>query len=383
MDTPVAFRFYVTVEEGTDKKTNVHKIKWIQPVDSKQIYELPAELQSPTAHKEIYTLPKLKSILSSMKTRGSYRIFTLSLPPDVASIYMDEEGDVKYKDFYLQPKEAKREDTTTANKESKEQLTTQSRTDIPNTKKNLNKIREDFVLENFDGKNFPIVNWLHMFEKECDRCQITLDENKILILRLFLEGTAKDWYASRVMSLGLDESFNRWRKCMLESFRETGWRKHREAYTFRYIGGSLVDYAMRKENLLVHLRKDFPIDILIDLIITDLPVYVQDRIDRTEVTSIEDMLRELRKLEGLVQRKKTYNYSNISNDETSNQRGARTNEKKPCPYCELKGFPGRFHPETICRQKQRDAYKDQKNIKTVNNIAIQEHLNETLVDQKN
>ncbi|KAK2577719.1 hypothetical protein KPH14_012880 [Odynerus spinipes] len=183
------------------------------------------------------------------------------------------------------------------------------------------------------------------------------------------------------MALGLDESFEVWKKSMLESFRETGWRKYREAYSFRYIGGSLIDYALRKENLLVNLRSNFPIDILIDLIITDLPIYIQDRIDRTEVTSIEEMLGELRKLEGLVQRKKTSNYT--SNSETNNQRGGRTNEKKPCPYCEAKGFPGRFHSETICRLKQRDANRDPKNIKTVNNIAMQEHLNETIVDQKN
>ncbi|KAK2577720.1 hypothetical protein KPH14_012678, partial [Odynerus spinipes] len=148
-------------------------------------------------------MPKVKSVLTSMKTRGSYRTFTLSLPPEIAVLYRDEEGDIKYKEVYLQPIE----DTKAANTITTEHLTTQTRIETPNAKKNLKKIREDFVLENFDGKNFPIINWFYMFEKECDRCQITLSEDKILILRLFLEGTAKDWYASKVMALGLDESF--------------------------------------------------------------------------------------------------------------------------------------------------------------------------------
>lgn len=74
------------------------------------------------------------------------------------------------------------------------------------------------MLGNFDGKNFPIADWFYMFEKECERCQVMLDEDKVLILRLFLEGTAKDWYSSKVMALGLDESFDIWKKTILESF---------------------------------------------------------------------------------------------------------------------------------------------------------------------
>lgn len=53
-------------------------------------------------------------------------------------------------------------------------------------------------------------------------------------------------------------------------------------------------------------------DILIDLIVTDLPIMVQDRIDKTEVASMEDLLAELQKLEGLVQRKKTFFHANAS-----------------------------------------------------------------------
>lgn len=75
---------------------------------------------------------------------------------------------------------------------------------VSTSRKNFKKIREDFVLENFDGKNFPIASWFQMFEKECARCQVTLDEDKILILRLFLDRTAKDWFSSKVVTIGLD-----------------------------------------------------------------------------------------------------------------------------------------------------------------------------------
>lgn len=84
----------------------------------------------------------------------------------------------------------------------------------------------DFVLNNFDGNNFPIASWFQTFEKECTQCQI---EDKILILRLFMDGTAKDWFASKIVTLGLNVNFEVWKKSFFDSFHETGWRKHREA----------------------------------------------------------------------------------------------------------------------------------------------------------
>ncbi len=59
--------------------------------------------------------------------------------------------------------------------------------------------------------------------------------------------------SSKVVTLGLDINFKVWKK-LLDSFCETGWRKHREAHSFRYIRGSLVGYGFRKENLLLNKK---------------------------------------------------------------------------------------------------------------------------------
>ncbi|KYN03200.1 hypothetical protein ALC62_05962 [Cyphomyrmex costatus] len=370
------FRFYVTVEESTDKKTNVYRLKWLKPVNTELYYELPAELQNLSNHPEISAIQKVKTVLSSIKTRGSYRTFTLSLPPEIVALYIDDDRDAVYKGVYLQATMAPQYEIKTAKKGTEEdrQTTKKEATPEPTSRKNLKKIREDFVLDNFDGKNFVITSWFQMFEKECARCQITSDEDKILILRLFLDGIAKDWFSSKVVTIGLDAEFQTWKKIFLDSFREIGWRKNREAYSFRYIGGSLVDYALRKENLLVNIRNNFPVDILIDLIVTDLPIMIQDRIEKTKTTSMEDLLTELRKLENLVQRRKTFSHVNASKNGT---------ERKPCSYCEKKGFPERFHPEALCRLRQKEQTEQPKNIKTANNVAVQDELNETITDQKN
>lgn len=389
------FRFYVIVEEATEKKTNVYKLKWIQPVGSELYYELPVELQNLNKHPEICAISKVKTVLSSMKIRGTYRTFTLTLPPEIAALYIDAERDVTYKEIYLQATMTPEYEIKTTKKEKEENISTllqqivsATKKEIPSEvtpRKNLRKIREDFVLESFDGKNFPMESWFQTFKKECARCQVTSDEDKILILRLFLDGTAKDWFSSKVITIGLDANFETWEKIFLDSFRETGWHKYREAYSFRYIGGSLVDYALRKENLLVNIRNNFPTDILIDLIVTDLPIMVQDKIEKTKVTSIEDLLAELRKLESSVQKRKTFTRTNpgTSNPNQKNQIQTPITERKPCSYCDKKGFPGRFHPEALCRLKQKEQSEQPKNIKTVNNVAVQNTLNEVITDQKN
>lgn len=164
MATHVTFRFYATIEERADRKTNVYKLKWIQPADTELQYEFPTELQSPSVHSEICTLPKVKTVLASMKTRGAYRTFKIALPPEIASLYMDEDGDIRYKGVYLQSMEA----TQGNEKITREHSTTQTKTEISNAKKNLKKIHEDFVLKNFDGKSSPIDNWLYRFEKKCE-----------------------------------------------------------------------------------------------------------------------------------------------------------------------------------------------------------------------
>lgn len=101
MTENIQFCFYATVE-AADKKSNVYKFKWLQPVGAELYYELPLELKNPNSHRQIYAIQKVKTVLSSIKTRGAYRTFTLSLSPEIVALYIDDDGDVVYKDVYLQ-----------------------------------------------------------------------------------------------------------------------------------------------------------------------------------------------------------------------------------------------------------------------------------------
>lgn len=66
----------------------------------------------------------------------------------------------------------------------------------------------------------------------------------------------------------------------------------------------------------------------------------------------------------------------------------KADKKEPCSICDKNGFPGRFHPEALCRLKNRrfNNFKQENvsgNIRTVNNVGVQDELNEAISDQKN
>ncbi len=167
-----------------------------------------------------------------------------------------------------------------------------------------------------------------------------------------------------MITIRLEAEFEIWKKSFLSSFEDAGWSKIREAYTFRHIGGSFVDYALRKEHLLVNIKKDFPTDILIHLIAVGLPVYIQEKIDRSKITSTEVMFTELRKLDGQTYKKKTK--FNLPTDDAKNENQRPTNRQndyKPFSYCEKQGYPNRYHPVEKCRLKQKNEKIKSENIK--------------------
>lgn len=380
---------------NTDKKKNTYKFKWIQTTGTeKTYYEIPEDKQDISDHHELLALPKVKNILKSIKARGSFRTSVISLTPELKEIYFDAEEDVMFKDEYLQLIYSPAYVRTVFGQESSEpQDTVELPRKSKENKKDFKKIKEDFVLNNFDGKSVSVNLWLEKFETECTRCEVEEDRDRILILRLFMDGIAKEWFDSKLIRLGLDKSFQIWKENCLESFCETSWHKYREAYSFRYIGGSLVDYAFRKENLLLNLRNNFPTDILIDLIVTSLPDILQDRINRSKVTTFEKLLGELRKLESSKKYDNGRNKDNHRMTKSAEQipSYSQTNrkpiKKEPCSICEKKGFSGRFHLETVCRLRNKSNNVEQKNIpgniRTVNNVGIQDELNEAISNQKN
>ncbi|XP_025831298.1 uncharacterized protein LOC112904720 [Agrilus planipennis] len=215
----------------------------------------------------------------------------------------------------------------------------------------LQQIEKKFVLEKFDRKQNNPTEWLHRFEEECNRNQIITDSLKIQALNFYLIGPAKDWYDTIIRKIGLFASWTSWKDSFLNVFVDKGWSIVKKAFNFKFLGGSLVDYALAKEKLCLDVEPNGSEISRINLIVVGLPSEAQEKLDRELITSLDELYTELRKLEGTFQRKKTENPSRPRLNDTHtamlNKRlesqPKNESQRKPCSFCASLGFKNRYH----------------------------------------
>ncbi|KAK4883918.1 hypothetical protein RN001_000189 [Aquatica leii] len=87
--------------------------------------------------------------------------------------------------------------------------------------------------------------------------------------------------------------------------------------TFKYQAASLLEYALKKEKLLLEVRKSIDTGTVIDLIAFGLPNYVADKINIVTLQGTEDLYNELGKLEHFVGKNKYDKKDNIYSDNRS------------------------------------------------------------------
>lgn len=122
-----------------------------------------------------------------------------------------------------------------------------------NREPSLNHILKNFVLDKFTGKQ-NANEWMNFFERECTRNQVNSDERKIQVLRLFVEDNAKEWYSANMAKLTIDSNYYNWedwKKSFMETYADKSWKFVHYAYSYKWINGSWLDYALKKENLLL------------------------------------------------------------------------------------------------------------------------------------
>lgn len=312
---------------------------------------------------------------SVLKKKNQFRNVKVTLPPEIRQIYMDDDGNFVFNGYFLD--EYKQED-----EESDETMTELMKKFVATSQHNKNdlgSVTRSFVLEKFKGKSQNAKFWLMDFESECIRHEISSDEKKIEALRLFLEDAGKDWFAAVQMKSSLTETWATWKQSFLETFADKGWSNVRMAFNFKFLGGSLLEYALKKEKLLLESDKEMPTKTRIYLIVLGLPIQVQDRLDKEEIITTEILMGFLRKLESLVNKSSQKNTEN-KNTNLNFRRDSRINvsEKKPCSICDNLGKPGRYHPIELCRNKSKH-----NEIKSINNLEMEEKLNFEFSDTKN
>lgn len=233
---------------------------------------------------------------------------------------------------------------------------------------NLWTLAKDFTIEKFTGRNSNAYQWIKDFNKECERFQISEDKKKIEILKNFLESSSVDWYSCMLIKHTVESEWDKWEKKICETFGNKGWSPTRYALAFKYQAGPLLEYALKKEKLLLEVRKTIDAGTLIDLIAFGLPNYVADKIDRETLKGTEDLYNELGKLEHLVVKHK-YEKKYISTEIKSKQ----NEEKKVCQICFTQKKGKRYHAEENCWFKNKD---NKSIVKSVNNSELEIELNE-------
>lgn len=297
-------------------------------------------------------------------------------------IYLDEENNSLFENLYLEEilgKECETSTTSTSENAIKNLLEKilESREQTSEVK-NLNKIAKDFMIEKFDEKKSNASQWMNQFEKECARCVVEGNRKKIEILKFFLEKSSADWYTCMILKYSIESEWDDWKKNFIETFGNKGWSPIRYAFNFKYQAGSLLEYALKKEKLLLQIRKSMDTETLIDLIAIGLPNYVSDKIDRETLRGTQDLYNEISKLEHLV-KKVTYEKKGKTFSENKQK---KVEEKNLCQICESANKGKRFHSESNCWFREKDEkYKKVGSFKTVNNSELEVELNEE--DPKN
>jgi uncharacterized membrane protein len=189
-------------------------------------------------------------------------------------------------------------------------------------------------------------------------------------LKKYFEKTALEWYQTNQLKVE-EHSWEKWKAAFIKAFSIKGWSAVRYAYNFRYISGSFVEYAIKKEWLILEVRRKTPEDIRINLIVIGLSIYIQDKMDKETVQSTNDLIEILGQYQD--QRKmKMIHERNVRLDRKSDP----PPKKRSCAVCEALNFPGRFHLIELCRNRNRNV---QGNPKQVNSLELFTSENEKTV----
>ncbi|XP_024085648.1 uncharacterized protein LOC106673706 [Cimex lectularius] len=352
--------------------------------DKKLWCTLPDDQQDLLQHKVLCSKSTVKSAIASIKPIKGYRKIGLKLDDDLKREYFDKDDNLCFKNSPLEESLVV-SDTSWSEREiilakKIEELEIKL---IQRDENKLQDVEKKFILQKFDKTQNP-TEWFSRFESECARNKINNMPQVIEALRFFLTGSANRWYDSSLKKIGLTD-LHTWRNSFLTVFGDKGWIEVRKAYNFKYLGGSLIDYAVTKENLCLEIESNSTLVSRINMIVIGLPIEVQNELDREEINSIEKLYTALRKFDNQYQRVREY----TSNDRTEKvntglppkKKQTEVQTKSPCYMCETLGWKNRFHPTYECRNKTLYTQRKESNfMETKQNLDSMAKMMKTKFD---
>jgi hypothetical protein len=393
-DERVKFTIYTTTD-AKDSKTTVILIYSIEVLSGPNagIYGFAPEQRSLRNHEALCKLPVIAGMIRAMKARGQIRRGLVKLTPEVRKLYFDEDDNVVFMDDYLE-ETTQLEKPKPATNVSQSNIT-QAPVPVAPPRRSLQSIMKDAVISKFNEEKTNALIWLESFEQECGR--LAVEEKEFpQALKLFLEGTAIDWYEMNLILLQ-DQTWTNWRKEFVENFTAKGWSQSKYAINFKYIGGNVSEYVRKKLKLLAETNKTLPEEWRILMVIAGLPDDITSKIKRDRATSVNALVAEISQLKKPALKNafskssvRTIPKSENSRTEGLNNQSDRTKYQskfRPCRICEKAGKPGRYHPESECftaaSSKTGKTFTNtnfkfrnsEQNVKVTNNTEIKNALN--------
>lgn len=320
-------------------------------------YQFPTSLQHISYHVELNKVKVVQTAIKAINKLGQYRTVNVKLDSTLKEIYFDEEDNPIFKDNLLETYETTDLNTLTHSSTSEnvnyDQTNMQALTKLveclemklkDNNRKQLKEIVKEMDVDKFDGKNNP-EDFIDKFETECVNKNLTDDEKKIKALKYLLKEIAIDWYSAVHIKNG-DKDWNLWKKSFLSVFGFKNWQVIRYAYAYKYQSGKLIDYALKKQRLLLEIEPKMTDMSMIHMIAIGLPISIQDKLKKDEITTAAILLEEITKLD--TPRNIPNNY--LKKDATDNNQNKQKKviKKEECSICVKLNKPGRFHPKEKC-----------------------------------
>lgn len=336
--------------------------------EQNRTFIFPENYQITPYHKEIMELPAVKAAIKALTKRGAFRNITLSLEPELSKLYFDEDLNPIFKGLMLEEEILE----PSVNQTPKESSVSEPR-DI------LDKITKRFVITRYKNINQNAFLWITTFEAECERFKLPI-VRRGEALRLFLDDTAADWYASLLINNSIENKWKFWRDEFLAAFTKRGWEHIAYAFDYQYLAGTLTDFIIKKNKLLLETDPQFPERQRVDLIVCSFPKHVREKLDRETTNSVKK-LESVKNYETLVTARKQkspkieekFNIAKLEKptyappSTTLGTKPRSPTQRSPCPHC-LKIGSNRYHPETVCWYRNTD---NQDKNRTINQIELE------------
>ncbi|CAF4882091.1 unnamed protein product [Pieris macdunnoughi] len=94
-------RFDFIVKPSEDEKSNIICIDTIATTGG-QVFAIPAEFQPANLHLAVIKTPNYIKVKKSLKKRYQTRKVWITITEELSNIYLDEEQNIQFNDFYLE-----------------------------------------------------------------------------------------------------------------------------------------------------------------------------------------------------------------------------------------------------------------------------------------